>query len=76
MVVVIVGAVATVALKRREVAVAGPSAVVSLKPLDANASTYELFQQGSAFFERYDKEENLNGAMQDFQNALAKDPNY
>ncbi len=26
--------------------------------------------------ERYDKEENLNGAMQDFQNALAKDPNY
>jgi len=75
-VVVIVGAVATVALKRRAVAVAGPGAVVSLKPLDANASTYELFQQGSAFLERYDKEENLNGAMQDFQNALAKDPNY
>lgn len=75
-VMVIVGAVATVALKRRAVAVGGPGAVVSLKPLDASASTYELFQQGSAFLERYDKEENLNGAMQDFQAALAKDTNY
>jgi tetratricopeptide (TPR) repeat protein len=74
--VVIVGAVATVALKRRAVAVAGPGAVSGLKPLDASASTYELFQQGSAFLERYDKEENLNGAMQDFQTALAKDPSY
>ena len=75
-VVVIVGAVVTVALKRRAVAVAGPGAAVSLKPLDANAGTYELFQQGSAFLERYDKEENLSGALQDFQAALAKDPNY
>ena len=75
-VVVIFGAVATVALKRRAVAVAGPGATVSLKPLDASASTYELFQQGSAFLERYDKEESLNGAMQDFQAALAKDTNY
>src|SRR6185436_17631057 len=53
-----------------------PAAPVSLKPLDASASTYELFQQGSAFLERYDKEENLNGALQDFQAALAKDPNF
>jgi tetratricopeptide (TPR) repeat protein len=75
-VMVIVGAVATVALKRRAVAVTGPGAPVSLKPLDASASTYELFQQGSAFLERYDKEENLNGALQDFQTALAKDQNY
>ena len=75
-VVVTVGAVATVALKRRAVAVAGPGAASSLKPLDASASTYELFQQGSAFLERYDKEENLNGALQDFQAALAKDTNY
>ncbi|HKB68411.1 MAG TPA: protein kinase [Pyrinomonadaceae bacterium] len=75
-VLVIVGAVATVALKRRAVAVAGPGAASGLKPLDAGASTYELFQQGSAFLERYDKDENLNGAMQDFQTALAKDPNY
>ena len=75
-VMVIVGAVATVALKRRAVAVAGPGAASSLKPLDASASTYELFQQGSVFLERYDKEESLNGAMQDFQAALAKDPNY
>ena len=75
-VVVIFGAVATVALKRRAVAVAGPGATVSLKPLDASATTYELFQQGSAFLERYDKEESLNGAMQDFQAALAKDTNY
>jgi len=75
-VVVIVGAVAAVALKRRLVAVAGPGAAASLKPLDASASTYELFQQGSAFLERYDKEENLNGALQDFQAALAKDTNY
>ena len=74
-VVVIFGAVATVALKRRAGAVAGPGAP-SLKPLDASATTYELFQQGSAFLERYDKEENLNGAMQDFQAALAKDTNY
>jgi len=74
-VVVTVGAVATVALKRRAGAVAGPGAS-SLKPLDASATTYELFQQGSAFLERYDKEENLNGAMQDFQAALAKDTNY
>jgi tetratricopeptide (TPR) repeat protein len=75
-VVVIFGAVATVALKRRAVAVAGPGAASSLKPLDASATTYELFQQGSAFLERYDKDENLNGAMQDFQAALAKDTNY
>jgi eukaryotic-like serine/threonine-protein kinase len=75
-VLVIVGAVATIALKRRAVAVAGPGGAVSLKPLDASASTYELFQQGSAFLERYDKEENINGALQDFQAALAKDPNY
>jgi serine/threonine-protein kinase len=75
-VLVIVGAVATVVLKRRGVAVAGPGAASGLKPLDASASTYELFQQGSAFLERYDKEENLNGAMKDFQNALAKDSNY
>lgn len=75
-VLVIVGVVATVALKRRAVAVAGPGAAVSLKPLDASASTYELFQQGTYFLERYDKEENLNGAIQDFQAALAKDPNY
>jgi serine/threonine-protein kinase len=75
-VVLTVGAVATVALKRRAVAVAGPGASFGLKPLDASASTYELFQQGSVFLERYDKEENLNGAMQDFQAALAKDTNY
>jgi len=73
---IIVGAAATIALKRRAVAVASPGASVSLKPLDASASTYELFQQGSLFLERYDKEENLNGALQDFQAALAKDPNY
>jgi len=76
LVVVVIVAVATVALKRRAVAVAGSGAASGLKPLDASASTYELFQQGSAFLERYDKEENLNGAMQDFQTALAKDPNY
>ena len=76
-VVVTVGAVATVALKRRAGAVASPGATSSLKPLDASsATTYELFQQGSAFLERYDKEDNLNGAMQDFQAALAKDTNY
>jgi serine/threonine-protein kinase len=75
-VLVIVGAVATVALKRRAVAVTGPGAAGGLKPLDVSASTYELFQQGSTFLERYDKEENLNGAIQDFQAALAKDPNY
>src|SRR6185295_14521221 len=75
-VMVVVGAVAAIALRRRAVAVAGPGASVSLKPLDASATTYELFQQGSAFLERYDKEENLNGAMQDFQAALAKDTNY
>ena len=75
-VLVIAGAVATVALKRRAVAVTGPSAARGLKPLDVSASTYELFQQGSTFLERYDKEENLNGAIQDFQAALAKDPNY
>jgi len=74
-VVIAVGAVATVALKRRAGAVAGPGSS-SLKPLDASASTYELLQQGSAFLERYDKEENLNGALQDFQAALAKDTNY
>jgi len=76
LVMVIVGAVVTVALKRRAVAVAGPGTSISLQPLDASASTYELFQQGSAFLERYDKEENLNGAMQDFQSALTKDTNY
>jgi len=75
-VVIALGAVATVALKRRAGAVAGPGAASSLKPLDASASTYELLQQGSAFLERYDKEENLNGALQDFQAALAKDTNY
>lgn len=67
------GALAAFALKRRPLAIAG--AAPGLTP-NVNAGSYELFQQGSALFERYDKEENLNGAMQHFQAALAKDPNY
>ncbi|MBC8029686.1 MAG: protein kinase [Pyrinomonadaceae bacterium] len=70
----ILGAVGTIALKRRSVAVTG--AAPGLARLDANASTYELFQQGMAFLERYDKKENLDAATQAFQAALAKDQKY
>jgi serine/threonine-protein kinase len=73
LVVVVLGSFAAIALKRRA-AVAGPP--TSLPRINAAASSYELFQQGMAYLGRYDKEENLSGAMQDFQAALAKDPNY
>ena len=68
------GALAAFALKRRSLPSAG--AASGLAQPNANAGTYELFQQGSTLLERYDKDENLNGAMQHFQAALAKDPNY
>ncbi len=68
------GALAAFALKRRSLSSAG--AASSLAQPNANASAYELFQQGSTLLERYDKDENLNGALQHFQTALAKDPNY
>ncbi|HBB86169.1 MAG TPA: hypothetical protein DC047_00970 [Blastocatellia bacterium] len=70
------GALGAFALKRRSLANAGPAAAPGLTRLDANASAYELFQQGSQFLERYDKEENVNAALQDFQAALAKDKNF
>jgi serine/threonine-protein kinase len=68
------GALAAFALKRRSLSSAG--AAPALAQPNPNASTYELLQQGSTLLERYDKDENLNGAMQHFQAALAKDPNY
>jgi serine/threonine-protein kinase len=70
------GALAALALKRRSVAIAGLASTPGSTRLSANASTYELFQHGSTLLERYDKEENVNGALQDFQAALAKDPSY
>src|SRR6185436_5136570 len=54
----------------------GPGAAPGLTRLDASASPYEFFQQGSAYLERYDKEENIDAALQDFQAALARDKNY
>jgi serine/threonine-protein kinase len=75
-VLLMLGAVGTIALKRRSVAVAGPGAAAGLTRLDTNASAYELFQQGSALLERYDKEGNLDAATQAFQAALAKDQKY
>jgi serine/threonine-protein kinase len=70
------GGLGIFALKRRSVAIAGPGAAPGVARLNANASSYELFQQGSTLLERYDKEENINGALQDFQAALSKDKNY
>ncbi|HEY6232948.1 MAG TPA: protein kinase [Pyrinomonadaceae bacterium] len=68
------GVLAAFALKRRSVSTSG--AAPGLTQPNANASTYELFQQGSTLLERYDKDENLNGAMQHFQAALTQDPKY
>jgi len=68
------GALAVFGLKRRSLSRAG--AASSLAQPNANASPYELFQLGSTLLERYDKDENLNGAMQHFQAALAQNPNY
>ena len=75
-VVLILGTVGAIALKRRSVAVAGSGTAPGLARLDANASAYEFFQQGSALLERYDKEGNLDAATQAFQAALAKDQKY
>lgn len=55
---------------RNEIAPVGPIRV------NANASTYDLFQQGMSYLERYDKEENREAAFQAFNMALSKDQNY
>jgi tetratricopeptide (TPR) repeat protein/tRNA A-37 threonylcarbamoyl transferase component Bud32 len=73
LVVVVLGSIAAVALKRRA-AVAGP--LTSSSRINPAASSYELFQQGMAYLERYDKTENIDAAMQAFQSALAKDQKY
>lgn len=73
LVVVVLASIATVALKRRA-AVAGP--LTGLPRINAAASSYELFQQGMAYLERYDKEENMTAASQAFQTALSKDQKY
>jgi tetratricopeptide (TPR) repeat protein len=44
--------------------------------VNADAGTYELFQQGLSYLERYDKEENIEAAFQAFNTALSKDENY
>lgn len=72
-VVVILGAVGAIALKRRA-AIASPA--TGLPRIDAAASSYELFQQGMAQLERYDKAQNMEVAAQAFQAALAKDQKY
>jgi serine/threonine-protein kinase len=72
----VLGVVGAIALKRRAVGVASPGATAGLPKPDANASAYDLFQQGSAFLERYDKEGNVEAATQAFQTALAKDQKY
>ena len=76
LILLMLGAVGAIALKRRSVAVAVAATPPGLTRLGANASPYELFQQGSALLERYDKDENTQLALQDFQAALSKDPNY
>jgi serine/threonine-protein kinase len=44
--------------------------------VDRDAGAYELFQEGLAYLERYDKEENIEAAFQAFNTALSKDQNY
>jgi serine/threonine protein kinase/Flp pilus assembly protein TadD len=44
--------------------------------VNTDAGTFELFQQGVAYLERYDREENIETAFQAFNAALAKDQNY
>lgn len=73
LVIVALGALGAFALKRRGAEGAPPTG--SLK-INTAAAPYELFQQGSAFLERYDKEGNLDAATQVFQAALAKDQHY
>lgn len=73
-VLIVFGGLTALVLKLR--AVAGPAAAPGVTRIDTNASAYELFQHGSALLERYDKEENIDAALRDFQAALAKDKNY
>jgi serine/threonine-protein kinase len=40
------------------------------------ASTYELYEQGSAALRRYDKPGNLDEAIADFQQIISRDPNH
>jgi serine/threonine-protein kinase len=72
-IVLTVGALASLALKRR----AGLGVSATSSPgIDAAAAPHELFQQGTTLLERYDKVENIEGALQSFQAALAKDQKY
>lgn len=73
LVLVAVGALASFALKRR--AAEGASAT-SVPRINAAAAPYELFQQGLAFLDRYDKVGNIDAALQAFQTALSKDQKY
>ncbi len=40
------------------------------------ASTYELYEQGSAALRRYDKPGNLDEAIADFRQIIGRDPNH
>ncbi len=58
-----------------------PSALVSSPApaavsVDKSAGPYELFQQGLEYLKRNDKEERVNAAVDAFQTALSKNPDY
>lgn len=58
---------------RADRAAVPPAAPTRMK---ADASAYELFQQGLGYLERYDKEENIDAAIQAFKTALSRDQNH
>ncbi len=70
----LLGALGTLILHRRTAPDA--SRVTAPIRLNADAGTYELFQQGLVYLERYDRVENVEAALQAFNAALSKDQQY
>ncbi len=58
---------------RENSAAVRPATSVRVNP---DASAYELFQQGLGYLERYDKEENVDAAIEIFKRALSKNQRH
>jgi serine/threonine-protein kinase len=70
----ILGAIGWQVLRWRDASNTGtPAGAIRVNPA---ASSYELFQQGVAYLERWDIEKNIDAALQAFNIALSKDQNY
>jgi tetratricopeptide (TPR) repeat protein len=53
-----------------------PTPAPAVVSVDKSAGPYELFQQGLEYLKRNDKEERVNAAVDAFQTALSKNPDY